>query len=260
MSALEWVGQNYYWKDTIIMISDSTYSLFEGWIGAATLAHVFHGDLLDAIQDNPDLINRSFINASEYDILAISNDSDSTSDPYAYYNPNAFEMQLLQQVHPNVYQVKQGAFDLRNWEDRYFSHYIDLTEQDGWFLPKNVEQDRGMLLFNMTFTPKRTDDVWVSHPIEINTGQYDYLLVRMNIDEVAPRGTPYLVVRVQYDDGTYSTLEHHMHFTHSHYGLLELKKNSMAREISLAYTDHNRDISEGSYEMRIDLVAFGSIK
>lgn len=258
VDALRWVAQNYYWRDTIVVINEDALPLFNGWVSGITLAHVFNGNLLNAMQDNPDLINRSIINSSEYHILVISNNSGDPNDPYAYYNPNSFERQMLTQVNDAVYEVKPSAFDLHDWEERYFARYVDFADSPGWQLGTGAAQNDEGIIFTQTFSPGY-DTVVAEHGTEISTNEYPYLLVRMNIDQEVPYGRPYFVARVWYEDGTSSTLEHHMHFTHPHYALMELKRESVVERVDVMFTDYNVDVQSGTYAMKVDLLAFGSV-
>lgn len=130
---LYWVHENYDPKMTIICVGDYVYKppiIYDsdvGWVQAVTQAYIYVGKLAELLSGNlsqgaepwlntpPSLTNDSF---GQFKILVLSR-----QDYPQFYLPDIVEAQLLKQVHPNVFEVKQmTSTEESNWIKAWYTY------------------------------------------------------------------------------------------------------------------------------------------
>jgi hypothetical protein len=130
---LYWVHENYDPKMTIICVGDYVYkppAIYDsdvGWVQAVTQAYIYVGKLAELLSGNlshgtepwlntpPSLTYDSF---NQIKILVLSRQGYPT-----FYSPDIIEAQILKQVHPNVFEVKQmTSTEESNWIKAWYTY------------------------------------------------------------------------------------------------------------------------------------------
>ena len=132
---LYWIHNNFNPKMTIICVGNYIYNppaIYESevaWVQAITDSYIYVGRIADLLSGNPDNVTYPWVSSppinnntvSEFTILVLSRELHP-----AYYSIDSLEMQILQKVHSNVYELKpltsvEESSWLASW---YLSSYL----------------------------------------------------------------------------------------------------------------------------------------
>jgi hypothetical protein len=276
LNALYWIRDHYDGRNTILVVSDSSFRTFGYWPVAITGAQIYRGNLLDLLSGKPDNYMVYYPNPNNYTILLISDGNGTPSDPYTFYNPDFIERQIINRIYENVFVVRKMAEqEIKYWNSTWYAYTHD--EKDflsflsrGWTddnfygwdsytaakIPPSFSTDGDVMTLTVSFTPKAVDSVWIFKTISLATNEYPYLFARVRTD--GPIYTPYIDIRIWYTNGSIDTLEYHPEDNNWHTEHLLLTNDKTIASVGICFTDYGVDVPNGTYHGYVDFITFAN--